>query len=253
MDAYVAAERRGPDSLRRFLLDLDAKEANQAEESRSLGEVLGSTLRSTRTRATRVGLRRRPMSATSGRSAVICWTGRDAALRAVRWRRPATRWRSLLSLWRASMGRRRRGRGVRTCCSRVCPSRRGSGVERALGRFELGRLVLSRARDPDQRVWPGQRAARQPAPLDASRGHRLRPRATPPRAGGSELGALTTGRGGDPCPDAPAGQCSARDPHATRRNGRESAVRARRAKPGGMGAALVIAGRRVRVGDGGAL
>lgn len=28
---------------------------------------------------------------------------------------------------------------------------------------------------------------------------------------GSELGALTTGRGGDPCPDAPAGQCSARD------------------------------------------
>jgi hypothetical protein len=40
MDAYVAAERRGPDSLRRFLLDLDAKEANQAEESRSLGEVL---------------------------------------------------------------------------------------------------------------------------------------------------------------------------------------------------------------------
>ncbi len=40
MDAYVTAERRGPDSLRRFLLDLDAKEANQAEESRSLGEVL---------------------------------------------------------------------------------------------------------------------------------------------------------------------------------------------------------------------
>jgi hypothetical protein len=40
MDAYVTAERRGPDSLRRFLLDLDAKEANQAEESRSIGEVL---------------------------------------------------------------------------------------------------------------------------------------------------------------------------------------------------------------------
>ncbi len=39
MDDYVAAERCGPDSLRRFLLDLDAKEANQAEESRSLGEV----------------------------------------------------------------------------------------------------------------------------------------------------------------------------------------------------------------------
>jgi hypothetical protein len=40
MDDYMTAERRGRESLRRFLLDLDAKEANQAEESRSLGEVL---------------------------------------------------------------------------------------------------------------------------------------------------------------------------------------------------------------------
>jgi integrase len=39
MDDYITAERRGPDSLRRFLLDLDAKEANQAE-SRSIGEVI---------------------------------------------------------------------------------------------------------------------------------------------------------------------------------------------------------------------
>ena len=39
MDDYITAERRGPDSLRRFLLDLDAKEANQSE-SRSIGEVL---------------------------------------------------------------------------------------------------------------------------------------------------------------------------------------------------------------------
>jgi integrase len=39
MEDYVTAERRGRDSLRRFLLDLDAKEANEAE-ARTLGEVV---------------------------------------------------------------------------------------------------------------------------------------------------------------------------------------------------------------------
>ena len=40
MDDYVAAERRGADSLRRFLLDLDAREANAALESRTIGKVI---------------------------------------------------------------------------------------------------------------------------------------------------------------------------------------------------------------------
>lgn len=39
MDQYISAERRGPESLRRFLLDLDAKEAN-ALEARTIGQVL---------------------------------------------------------------------------------------------------------------------------------------------------------------------------------------------------------------------
>jgi hypothetical protein len=39
MRAYSAAERRGPGSLRRFLLDLDAREAN-AIDGRTLGEVV---------------------------------------------------------------------------------------------------------------------------------------------------------------------------------------------------------------------
>lgn len=39
MRDYMAAERRGPDSLRRFLLDLDAKEANEAE-GRSIAEIV---------------------------------------------------------------------------------------------------------------------------------------------------------------------------------------------------------------------
>jgi hypothetical protein len=40
MDDYITAERRGRESLRRFLLDLDAKEANAAEAGRTIGEVL---------------------------------------------------------------------------------------------------------------------------------------------------------------------------------------------------------------------
>jgi integrase len=39
MDEYVTAERRGRDSLRRFLLDLDAKEANEAE-GRTIAQIL---------------------------------------------------------------------------------------------------------------------------------------------------------------------------------------------------------------------
>lgn len=40
MDDYITAERRGPDSLRRFLLDLDAQEANSTAEARTIGEVI---------------------------------------------------------------------------------------------------------------------------------------------------------------------------------------------------------------------
>jgi integrase len=39
MRDYRAAERRGPESLRRFLLDLDAREANGTREGRTVGEV----------------------------------------------------------------------------------------------------------------------------------------------------------------------------------------------------------------------
>jgi hypothetical protein len=38
MQDYVTAERRGRESLRRFLLDLDAKEANDLE-ARTIGEL----------------------------------------------------------------------------------------------------------------------------------------------------------------------------------------------------------------------
>jgi integrase len=40
MEDYVSAERRGRDSLRRFLLDLDAQEASAASEARTIGEVV---------------------------------------------------------------------------------------------------------------------------------------------------------------------------------------------------------------------
>jgi integrase len=40
VEEYVACERRGNDSLRRFLLDLDAKEANQKATGQTIGEVI---------------------------------------------------------------------------------------------------------------------------------------------------------------------------------------------------------------------
>jgi hypothetical protein len=39
MRDYITAERRERDSLRRFLLDLDAKEANEAE-GRTIAEIV---------------------------------------------------------------------------------------------------------------------------------------------------------------------------------------------------------------------
>jgi hypothetical protein len=40
IEEFVWAERRGSDSLRRFLLDLDAKEANSSAAGQSIGEVI---------------------------------------------------------------------------------------------------------------------------------------------------------------------------------------------------------------------
>jgi len=40
IEEFVWAERRGPDSLRRFLLDLDATEANRSVSGQSIGEVI---------------------------------------------------------------------------------------------------------------------------------------------------------------------------------------------------------------------
>lgn len=40
IEDYITAERRGPDSLRRFLLDLDAREANGVADTRTIGEVV---------------------------------------------------------------------------------------------------------------------------------------------------------------------------------------------------------------------
>jgi hypothetical protein len=40
IDGYIAAERRGRESLRRSLLDLDAQEANSAADARTTGEVI---------------------------------------------------------------------------------------------------------------------------------------------------------------------------------------------------------------------
>lgn len=64
MNDYITAERRGRDSLRRFLLDLDAKEANEAE-GRTIAQILELFLRWMRTLATRKASRPRHMPSTS--------------------------------------------------------------------------------------------------------------------------------------------------------------------------------------------
>jgi hypothetical protein len=71
MDDYITAERRGRESLRRFLLDLDAKEANEREE-RSIGEVLELYLQC----ADRWGPRQRSLRPTRSRAAQAAATSR---------------------------------------------------------------------------------------------------------------------------------------------------------------------------------
>jgi len=172
MDDYVTAERRGWESLRRFLLDLDAKEANEREE-RSIGAVLELYLQVNAHPRNEGGLApttyeryesivnhhllgRRPKG---GTLAPKPYAVAVAAVPAVSFNGPQAP-----RAWREQMVRE----GVSQSDTRA-------RVACALGRPELGRRVEPRARDRDQRVQPGDRAARQQAPLAARRGHRLHP------------------------------------------------------------------------------
>jgi hypothetical protein len=82
MDDYITAERRGRESLRRFLLDLDAKEANEIE-ARTIGEVLQLYLKVNA-----------HTSVTSRSWGCTCSTNRAVAAQGISCRRDPMRWRS---------------------------------------------------------------------------------------------------------------------------------------------------------------
>ena len=139
------------------------------------------------------------------------------------------------------------------CCAKASPRERAS---------KPGESSPPRSAGPPAQTWwarstptgaASRRTARQHTPLAALRRHRLRARPAPPRAARAGVGALAPGGRGDPRTDARPHQGTQGDPRATRRDDREPAVRAVRAKPGGLGTALVIAKGRVRLGARGAL
>jgi hypothetical protein len=114
MSDYITAERRGRESLRRFLLDLDAKDANAAEEARTIAEVLELYLALDAHPGNEGGLAPSTYDRYEGRLLVISSVS-PVVPRAARSHYPATHSRSRLCPPHASTSRRRRERGVRTC------------------------------------------------------------------------------------------------------------------------------------------
>ena len=213
MGDYFAAEGRGPDSLRRFLLDLDAKEANGSKVAEPRGGA-GAVPRVDAHPRNEGGLAPSTYERYEWTIGRLCWTSRDAQHKD-EYVAPPRYAVAVATLPVARFNsRRRRANGVMTCCLRVCPSRtrdqeRGSVLSAALSWAASSYLV------PEIQTngcgLANDRASTGGARCEAG-GTGYAPAATPSRAGGSELGALTTGSGGDPRPDAPAGQSSARNP-----------------------------------------
>lgn len=249
MDDYIIAERRGLDSLRRFLLDLDAKEANEAE-GRTIAQILELFLEVDAHPRNEEGVA--PSTYALYRSVLSCHLlGKP--------RHPSRQQTQI-----ASGGLRRRDRqntsqclqrAARAACvaradarSRCARTDSRTCVACPLIRAELGRAITVCAGDPNQRMQPRQRTRGQPPTVRAHRRHRLHPsRAC---ASAAQLGALTAGRRGDPRPDAPLPRPTQGDPRAPRRNDRKPAIRHGEPQPGALGTSLVLPRRRVRMGDG---
>lgn len=123
----------------------------------------------------------------------------------------------------------------------------------ALCRSDVGRVFTAGGRDPGQWVPSGERATQQKTPLTAGRRHRIRSRSPPTRRACGQLGSLSTGCRGDPWTATAAHKPQGPDPRAPRRDDREPAVRALPAPPGGLGSAMGVAHRRVRLGSQGSL
>jgi hypothetical protein len=248
MNDYITAERRGRDSLRRFLLDLDAKEANEAE-GRTIAQILELFLEVDAHPRNQEGVA--PSTYTLYKSVLNCQPPRQATT--------PTRQQTQV----APGGLRRRDRqntsqlfqraaspsclaraDARSRCARTDSRAR---MARPLIRTELGREITVCAGDPHQRMQARQRTHHQPATIRTHRRHRLHPRYA--RTPAAQLGALAASRRGDQRPDAPSPRTTPDNPRAPRRDDREPAIRHGEPQPRALGTSLVLPRRRVRVGD----
>ncbi|HEV3319533.1 MAG TPA: hypothetical protein VG053_07365 [Solirubrobacteraceae bacterium] len=247
MDDYITAERRGRESLRRFLLDFDAKEANAAEAGRTIGEVLELYLALNAHPRNEGGLAPSTYERyewTIGRHLF----GKSRRMLRGGMRPPAGHALRVASVPAERFNEPQAPRAWRELASGVSKPTRDqawSVLSAALSWAAASQLV------PEIQT-NGCGLANEPR-VNRRRSIRhggtgLRPGPSPPRAGRRELGALAPSRRGDQSPTAAVYRRAARDPRAAGRDDRQSAVRALRAQPGGLGPALGLLGWRVRLG-----
>jgi hypothetical protein len=187
------AERRGRESLRRFLLDLDAAEANAAE-ARTIGQILELDLAVSAHPRNQGGLA--PTTYKRYEWTIGChmldkprhrlhgvitqpprYASRLASLPAIRFNQPQAP-----RAWREDM-----------LTAGVPKSTRDQGMERVLSGPELGRRITVCTGDPNQWLWARQRAAHKSPPLYAPWRQRIRPNRASSRARCSQLGAIPSG------------------------------------------------------------
>jgi hypothetical protein len=249
MDDYITAERRGSDSLRRFLLDLDAKEANQAEMW-SLGAVLELYLQVNAHPRNEGGLA--PSTYKRYESVIhVHLLGRPreegvasrryaravAAVPAVRFNGPQAprAWRE--QMLREGVPQKTREQAWHTLSAALTWAASSQLVE------EIQVNGCRLASEPRSRRRRSQREGR----------HRIRSSSPSTRRARGQLGSLSAGCRGDPGTAIAAHKPQGTDPRTSRRDDREPAVRALPAPPGGLGSAMGLAHRRVRLGSRGSL
>jgi hypothetical protein len=123
MEDYITAERRGRESLRRFLLDLDAKDASDLE-ARTIGEVLTLYLAVNAHPRNEGGLAPSTFERYEQIRAGTCSISHAPAAKAPSRRQPPGDWLSPRSRPFALTGRKRRARGVSRCSAKASQSRR---------------------------------------------------------------------------------------------------------------------------------
>ena len=249
MDDYITAERRGRDSLRRFLLDLDAKEANEAE-GRTIAQILELFLEVDAHPRNEEGVA--PSTYTLYRSVLNChFLGKPR-------HQPGNRRKLPPADYAVAVAKTQASAFNEPLAPRAWREQmREAGVP-AQTRVHAWRVLSSAlswaARSPSvpEIQTNGCKLAREPVVSRRRSARRGGTGYTPDVACASaaQLGALAAGRRGDPRPDAPSRRATQGDPRAPRRDDREPAIRHGEPQPRALGTSLVLTRRRVRMGDG---